>query len=173
MKYKGQSIGKRPTLELIEIYIAEKGMECDPKSVYDYWEKKDWRTNKGKPIKNLELAVNVFNGIYVARKIGDAKRERNKNIIKVQLRANDIKKQSHQKKAYSEYKEQLKDKKWKAFRDFVFEVRGKKCEVCGSEKELQVHHTEYHKNAKAWEYTCNDVMVVCRECHKKIHDIKD
>jgi 5-methylcytosine-specific restriction endonuclease McrA len=64
----------------------------------------------------------------------------------------------------------LKDEKWKAFRWFVMKVRGEKCETCGSTENLQVHHLKY-KKVKAWEYTCNDVIVVCRDCHKRLHGI--
>lgn len=75
-------------------------------------------------------------------------------------------------KKFIGYQEQLKDPKWMAFRQFVMVVRGRRCEVCGTEYGLQVHHLRYKENALAWEYTCNDVMVVCGKCHKKIHKIK-
>lgn len=69
------------------------------------------------------------------------------------------------------YDEFLQDPRWKAFRQFVFSVRGRKCERCQSSGNLQVHHIKYKEGLLPWEYTCNDVMVLCRGCHEKIHGI--
>ena len=71
------------------------------------------------------------------------------------------------------YNDQLKDPRWSAFRNFVFVVRKMRCEKCGSKEALQIHHPQYITGRKAWEYTCNEVQVLCRECHKKIHGIKE
>lgn len=71
------------------------------------------------------------------------------------------------------YNDQLKDPRWSAFRNFVLVVRKMRCEKCGSKEALQVHHPQYITGRKAWEYTCNEVQVLCRECHKKIHGIKE
>ena len=69
------------------------------------------------------------------------------------------------------YKEQLNDIRWQAFRLFVLTARGTKCEMCGStENVIHIHHNRYIFGKKAWEYTCNDVEVLCSYCHKKIHD---
>jgi predicted HNH restriction endonuclease len=44
------------------------------------------------------------------------------------------------------------------------------CENCGSSKNLEVHHTSY--NIKGNEHNNMDkLIVVCKECHKKIHGI--
>lgn len=71
------------------------------------------------------------------------------------------------------YSEQLKDPRWFAFREKVFKVRGRKCEHCGSTVWLQVHHPKYKYGRKAWEYSTDEVVVLCRECHKKEHNITD
>ena len=70
------------------------------------------------------------------------------------------------------YSEQLEDIRWTAFRTFVFVVKGQKCEQCGSTHYINLHHTKYIPGRSAWEYTCNEVQVLCRECHEKIHNIK-
>lgn len=70
------------------------------------------------------------------------------------------------------YSNQLNDERWKAFRWFVMKVRGSACEICKATKNLQVHHIKYTKGARAWEYNVNEVMVVCKDCHKKLHNIK-
>ena len=167
MTFKGEKIIGKPTLALIEIYIAEKGLECEPQEVFDYWNKKKWLTKKNVEVKTLESAINVFNGIRVSRVLRKSK----KSVMSAQLKANSIKKNNSKKKPYSLYRDQLKSEQWKHFRNFVFNIRGRKCEICKSDKNLQIHHLEYHKNAKAWEYTCNDVIVVCEDCHKRLHGL--
>lgn len=184
----------------VEIYIAEKGLFCEPKDAYEYWEKKEWLTAKHVEVKTLENAIDVFNGMVVnraAKKIARAKgitklpkkiKERNiKSIRKALVSGNKCydslvklesfslpKKEtpvSHKTDCHMPYDEQLKDKRWEAFRRFVFAVKGKKCELCGSQSIIQVHHPKYIYGRMAWEYTCNDVMVVCKKCHEKIHKI--
>ena len=70
------------------------------------------------------------------------------------------------------YSEQLEDIRWTMFRTFVFVVRGQKCEQCGSTHYLNLHHVKYIPGRKAWEYNCNEVQVLCRECHEKVHNIQ-
>lgn len=83
------------------------------------------------------------------------------------------KKEQHIEKEYkTPYEKQLQDKRWKAFRKFVFAVRGNKCEICGGTHVLQVHHPKYISGRRAWEYTCNEVQVLCHDCHEKVHNIK-
>ena len=74
---------------------------------------------------------------------------------------------------YLPYYEQLETKEWKDFRKLVFASRGKVCEMCGAKTNLQVHHPKYKFGHKAWEYTCNEVMVLCKKCHEKVHNIKN
>lgn len=69
------------------------------------------------------------------------------------------------------YNNQLKSKEWKDFRKEVFKIKGKKCEICGSTNHLNIHHPFYTKGKLAWEYNPSDMMVLCHDCHKKIHNI--
>lgn len=196
MTYKGERIIGKPSLAMIEMYIAEKGMFCTPQDTLNYWEKKNWLNQKGKGITTLESAINVYNGIAVQREIKknakkygytklDKKQKRKeKKKIRKELSSgnkeisNEIKKESTNKqtnkikKEKLPYSEQLKDKRWEAFRKFVFAVRGSKCEKCGSTHILQVHHPKYIRGRNAWEYTCNDVIILCRSCHEKEHNLK-
>ena len=71
-----------------------------------------------------------------------------------------------------DYNSQLKSKEWKIFRKEVFKIKGKKCEICGSTKHLNIHHPFYTKGKLAWQYNPSDMMVLCRYCHKEIHNIK-
>ena len=149
-------------MALLETYIAEKGLYCDPQGCYDYWEKKDWLTKKGVQVKTLEAAINVYNSIYLEKERKEAK--------KISKLAREKAKEKENKR-WMPYKEQFSNEKWKAFRTFIFAVRGKECEMCGEEKNLCIHHIKYKSNKKAWEYTCNDVMVLCKKCHEKVHNI--
>lgn len=73
---------------------------------------------------------------------------------------------------YIPYYEQLKTKEWKDFRKLVFASKGKVCEMCGAKTNLQVHHPKYVFGRKAWEYPISEVVVLCRNCHEKVHNIK-
>jgi len=63
---------------------------------------------------------------------------------------------------------------WKTFRDEVIELDGYKCSDCGrnsSEVVLQVHHKEYIKGRKPWEYALKDCETLCKGCHSSRHGI--
>ena len=68
----------------------------------------------------------------------------------------------------------LERPEWKAYRLAVLSERGEKCEWCGSDKNLHVHHKFYLKypNGKKilpWEYNINCLLVLCKDCHEKAH----
>lgn len=48
---------------------------------------------------------------------------------------------------------------------YLIEQRKKICEICGSEKNIDVHHRDgnYHNNSS------DNLMNVCRSCHLKLH----
>ncbi len=62
----------------------------------------------------------------------------------------------------------LKSKYWKYIRKKVL-IRDKhKCIVCGSNKDLQVHHTTYkHHFAEHKHY--DDLQTLCDKCHYLVH----
>lgn len=47
MTFKGDKIKGKPTLAMVEIYVAERGMLCEAIDAYNYWNKKGWLTKKG------------------------------------------------------------------------------------------------------------------------------
>lgn len=186
MTFQGDTIIGKPSLAMVEIYIAEKGLYCEAKECFDYWENKEWLTHKGVSPKTLESAIASYNNIVVCKAAKVKKKSKRKSNIKktrkiiagnkglynlVKLESF-TRNQAKKDEKFESYNEQLKDKRWFAFRSFIFSVRGKVCECCGASTRLQVHHPKYVYGKKAWEYTCNDVMVVCRDCHQKIHGIK-
>ena len=69
------------------------------------------------------------------------------------------------------YNRLLEDKRWKEFRLKVLSERGSRCECCGGTDILQIHHTFYISGKMPWEYDINDMRVLCRTCHQRIHNI--
>lgn len=68
----------------------------------------------------------------------------------------------------SEYQEYLKSKHWRAFREYVFTMLGRKCQLCRSTENVSVHHNMYTNLHRE---TLDDVAVLCDDCHAKHHDI--
>ena len=72
------------------------------------------------------------------------------------------------KNAKEEYKEYLNSDHWKSIRLKALDRAGHKCQLCSSKECLNVHHNTYinrgHEDLK-------DLVVLCRECHKKFHNI--
>lgn len=71
------------------------------------------------------------------------------------------------------YYEDLKDKKWLRKRLQVLLKYGRKCALCGSSENIDVHHLSYEKGKRAWEYPIENFVPLCRECHKKVHGDKN
>lgn len=59
--------------------------------------------------------------------------------------------------------------KWLAFREQCIQLADYKCERCEKEGILQVHHPEYEKGRKPWEYAPQFCEVLCRGCHAAEH----
>lgn len=70
------------------------------------------------------------------------------------------------------YKEFLRTPYWRIISAFEKYEAGRRCAICGSTKMLNVHHKTYiHHGSEA--VHLDDLVTVCRECHKAIHGIKD
>ena len=69
------------------------------------------------------------------------------------------------------YNRLLEDKRWKEFRLKVMSERGSRCECCGGTHILQIHHTFYISGKMPWEYNIDDMRVLCKKCHQRIHNI--
>ena len=59
--------------------------------------------------------------------------------------------------------------KWRAKRIALFNERGKKCERCDNINNLEIHHKQYAKGKKVWEYPNTDLLILCSYCHSKEH----
>ena len=219
MTFKGENVIGKPTLAMVEIYIAEKGLFCDAKECYDYWKNKNWLTSKGNELKTLESAINVFNGKAVQKalpKKEKLKHKKNGFIVKVNQEPLSVSdfivryfpktkkefyhnrklyfgsfKQSEEYKLYSmlvsdfphdnrgeiknyilsiPYKEFLESIYWKIISSTI-KHRAKKCQMCGKRTGLQVHHKNYNNHGQELQ-NMSDLVVLCRDCHKKIHNLK-
>jgi hypothetical protein len=67
------------------------------------------------------------------------------------------------------YKEYLKSKKWRDFKNALLKARGNCCEKCGQVKPLDAHHMTYKR---LFNELPEDILLVCRPCHQKIHGRK-
>lgn len=72
------------------------------------------------------------------------------------------------------YYEQLKDPRWQKKRLERLSLARWECENCGSGTEtLNVHHVRYLKGRKPWEYSDDELQVLCQSCHKEHHAAED
>lgn len=93
---------------------------------------------------------------------------------------------------YSSYKEYINSPEWKDKREWIIEVKNSECELCKKKEKkiiklikiiekdgriwfneviqniisLHVHHLNYDTLGNEGQ---EDVQVLCRECHEKIH----
>lgn len=72
-----------------------------------------------------------------------------------------------------EYSELLKDVRWKKKRNKIVHRDNDKCTNCGSTRLLHVHHMKYELGKLPWEYDDNDLVTLCKRCHKNWHDKND
>ena len=72
------------------------------------------------------------------------------------------------------YSEQLKHPNWQRRRLETLERHGWQCSDCGdADKTLHVHHKHYFKGRMAWEYSDDELTVLCESCHSNQHRIED
>jgi len=68
------------------------------------------------------------------------------------------------------YSEQLKSPEWQRKRLEAMEAAEWQCEQCECKtRQLHVHHKEYKNGRMAWEYSLSELVVLCEQCHAKIH----
>lgn len=71
------------------------------------------------------------------------------------------------------YAEKLKDPRWQKKRLEIMERDEFTCLSCGDkDKELHVHHLSYRRGADVWDYNNDELITLCKDCHKEITDIK-
>jgi 5-methylcytosine-specific restriction endonuclease McrA len=66
-----------------------------------------------------------------------------------------------------EYDLYLKTERWKTLRKSALEAALQRCQVCNSDKSLQVHHRQYPK--VFGQENLSFLIVLCRRCHALFH----
>lgn len=70
---------------------------------------------------------------------------------------------------YQSYKSQLQDERWLDLSKQIRERDNQFCVFCGSTHNLNVHHINYVKGLKAYEYPKESLITLCEKCHEKLH----
>ncbi|MBF0609427.1 MAG: HNH endonuclease signature motif containing protein [Candidatus Magnetobacterium sp. LHC-1] len=69
------------------------------------------------------------------------------------------------------YEEYLKSPEWRVLRGKALKRANNKCEMCGVGKTLNAHHVRYPVVYKMDHI--DNIVIVCRRCHKLSHGIRD
>ena len=68
------------------------------------------------------------------------------------------------------YKEFLQTPYWKAIAGKIRRKANYKCQICGKEKLLNVHHRSYENHGLEHTYKGQrDLIAICQDCHEKFH----
>ena len=138
--------------------------EASLEQVIEYWNRKNWLTLKGTKVSSVSSVVNIANSYVIQQK-------RKNGVVGFENVLQSKNESNGWINSRSPYNDQLNTPQWKAFREFIFVVRGRRCEACGKPTCLHIHHVAYINNRYAWEYLPNEVMVLCADCHRYIHQI--
>lgn len=69
------------------------------------------------------------------------------------------------------YAEKLKDPRWQRLRLEVFQRDDFACTQCGAtDKPLHCHHIHYVWGREPWDYSIDDLLTVCADCHERLTD---
>lgn len=49
----------------------------------------------------------------------------------------------------------------------------KRCSICGKETDLTIHHIKQKSEYPELRFRTNNMMLVCKDCHKRMHMIDD
>jgi 5-methylcytosine-specific restriction endonuclease McrA len=66
-----------------------------------------------------------------------------------------------------DYQAYLRSANWKAIRERSLRRANHKCELCGSNASLQVHHKTYKRLGRE---RMKDLQVLCDGCHRNTHE---
>lgn len=68
------------------------------------------------------------------------------------------------------YRMYLQSEQWRKKRAAIIKLDNGKCQVCGAEKSLHVHHLTYDRIYDEAPY---DLVTVCERCHEAIHKLEN
>ena len=69
----------------------------------------------------------------------------------------------------SEYQDYITSKEWEETRRLIFKKYDYKCAFCGANKNLHVHHITYENLGEEKD---GDLVALCSDCHKELHEGK-
>ena len=72
---------------------------------------------------------------------------------------------------YMPYSEYLQTEHWQEVRKYCLKKAGYRCQLCHSNRKLNVHHKTYEHRGEedqGWNWK-NDLIVLCQSCHEKFH----
>jgi hypothetical protein len=69
--------------------------------------------------------------------------------------------------ASAPYGEKLNDPRWQRKRTRILECCASRCEECGSDSGLEVHHCYYRYGREPWQYPDTALLALCPDCHKR------
>ena len=70
--------------------------------------------------------------------------------------------------AKSEHRRVLESSRWRALRERCLRRSGGRCELCGQDRYLEVHHLTYERAGRE---RLGDLQVLCRRCHERAHGL--
>lgn len=65
------------------------------------------------------------------------------------------------------YERFLRSKEWQNWRMVAIDMAGSRCQQCGREEELEVHHKTYVRFGG--QERLSDLAVLCASCHSRVH----
>ena len=65
------------------------------------------------------------------------------------------------------YHDYLRSDEWKVKREEAIKRADRRCQICFSPNDLNVHHRTYDRVGNERN---SDLIVLCKECHAKFHD---
>jgi len=74
---------------------------------------------------------------------------------------------------HGSYQQKLFDKRWIEKRNEILRRDRNQCRVCGSQKNLEVHHRQYHylnnenRFKDPWDYEPELLITLCKTCNQK------
>lgn len=69
-----------------------------------------------------------------------------------------------------QYEEYIQSPEWRERAEKIRAEYDNKCYICGSSNNLHIHHISYKRLGSEID---RDVVCLCRDCHMKVHEIKD
>lgn len=164
MTYKGILIEGEPTLDMFVEYTNKMGFDLDAEKVYLKYKKIGWLTQKHRPAKTVESLINAANGARHLKAVKEGREEKSgKKIPKPPSR-------DKNKSPKENYYDFLQSDYWRYVRKLKLKQCGNKCQICGSKKDLNIHHNTYAHHGQEHKHL-EDLVVLCRKCHEKFHDV--